>query len=344
MRHTVSTVAAAALASALMTGAAAAAEVELKLGHANDPDPKNSIFHAFSLKFEELVEKTSDGRIDVVIFPAGQLGSEQEMVRATQVGTQEAALVSMNNLNALAPSLGFFTLPYIFESVEEGRYVIDQAWDRINEWSVRDAGVRVLTITDAGFRVLTNSKRPVTSLEDLQGLKIRVPPNPIMIASFKSWGIDPVPMAWSETFNALQQKVVDGQENPVNVLLAVKFYEVQKYVTDIDYVLQTGALILSDQFYQGLPPELQEAVTKSGKEAMSWLRDYVGEIMESDMKRLKEDHGIVFSGRPADFPDWVERARGIWPDQYAFIGKGDAAAGKAIVEEIRGIADARPKN
>lgn len=334
------TCAAALLAAGMMTASvASAADFELKLGHANDPDPKNSIFHAFALKFEELIEANSGGRIDVVIFPAGQLGGEQEMVRATQVGTQESALVSMNNLNALAPSLGFFTLPYIFKDVEEGRKVIDASFDKITEWSVEDAGVRVLAVTDAGFRVLTNSAKPVTSLEDLQGLKIRVPPNPIMIGAFKSWGIDPIPMAWSETFNALQQKVVDGQENPVNVLLAVKFYEVQKYVTDIDYILQTGALVLSDDFYQGLPEDMQAAIDKSGQEVMAWLREYVDANMASDIERLKNDHGIVFSGRPTDYDEWVKRARASWPEQYEFIGKGDAEAGKAIVEEIRAIAD-----
>lgn len=333
------TCAGALLAVGLMTAnVVSAAEYEFKLGHANDPDPKNSIFHAFALKVEELIEENSDQRIDVVIFPAGQLGGEQEMVRATQIGTQEGALVSMNNLNALAPSLGFFTLPYIFESVEEGRTIIDAAWEEITQWSVADAGVRVLSVTDAGFRVLTNSAKPVTNLEELQGLKIRVPPNPIMIGAFKSWGINPIPMAWSETFNALQQKVVDGQENPVNVLLAVKFYEVQKYVTDIDYILQTGALVVSDNFYQGLPAELQAALDKSGKEAMAWLREYVDESLSSDVERLKNDHGIIFSGRPTDFDEWVERARDSWSDQYAFIGKGDADAGQAIVERVRKIA------
>ena len=316
-----------------------AAEYTLKLGHANDPDPENSIFHAFALKFEELVEERSGDAIDVVIYPAMQLGGEQEQIRGAQLGTQEAALVSMNNLNALAPSLGFFTLPYMFTSVEEGRYVIDNAWETINEHSLADAGVRVLSITDAGFRVLTNSKQPVESLDDLQGLKIRVPQNPIMIAAFESWGVSPIPMAWSEVYTALQQGVVDGQENPVNVLLAVKFYEVQKYVTDIDYILQTGALVLSDQFYQSLPPELQEAVTEAGKEAMDWEREYVEEVTEKDVRRLRE-LGIEFSGRPADFDEWVERARAIWPEQYEFIGNGDAARGQEIVEEIRAVAAA----
>ncbi|MDX6750080.1 TRAP transporter substrate-binding protein (plasmid) [Geminicoccaceae bacterium 1502E] len=331
--HLVSAVLVTALAA---SGSAAAADYTLKLGHANDPDPKNSIFHAMSLEFERLVEERSGGRIDVVIYPAMQLGGEQEQVRATQLGTQEAALVSMNNLNAFAPSLGFFSLPYMFTSVEEGRRAIDRGWEQINEWAVADAGVRVLTITDAGFRVLSNSRHPVRSLEDLQDLKIRLPQNPIMISAFESWGVSPIPMAWSETFNALQQKVVDGQENPVNVLLAVKFYEVQKYVTDIDWILQTGALVVSEDFFQGLPEELQAAVVEAGKETMAWERAYVEKVISSDVARL-EELGIEFAGRPADFETWVERARATWADQYAFLGKGDAAAGKAIVETIQGL-------
>lgn len=318
-------------------GTASAADYTLKLGHANDPDPKNSIFHAMSLEFERQVEERSDGRIDVVIYPAMQLGGEQEQVRATQLGTQEAALVSMNNLNAFAPSLGFFTLPYMFTSVEQGRRAIDEGWEQINEWAVGDAGVRVLTITDAGFRVLSNSSHPVRSLEDLQDLKIRLPQNPIMISAFESWGVSPIPLAWSETFNALQQKVVDGQENPVNVLLAVKFHEVQKYVTDIDWILQTGALVVSEDFFQGLPEELRTAVAEAGRETMAWERAYVEKVIESDVARL-EELGIEFAGRPADFEQWVERARATWPAQYAFIGKGDEAAGRAIVETIQGLA------
>ena len=324
------------LAAPALSGAA---DYTLKLGHANDPDPDNSIFHAFALKFEELVEAHSNNAIDVEIYPAGQLGSEQEQIQGTQLGVQEAALVSMNNLNALAPNLGFFTLPYLFTSVNQGRCMIDTAWDTINGYSISNADVRMLSITDAGFRVLTNSARPVESLDDLQGLKIRVPNNPILIAAFESWGVSPTPMAWSEVYSALQQRVVDGQENPVNVLLAVKFHEVQDYVTDIDYVLQTGALVLAEQFYQQLPADLQDAVTRAGLEAMAWERAYVEEIMAEDERRLKQDHGVVFSGRPTDFDQSVERARTIRPDQYAYIGNGDPARGEAIVSEMLGFAD-----
>lgn len=317
--------------------AANAKEYVLKLGHANDPDPKNSVFHAMCLVFEMLVENYTGGKVEVQIFPACQLGGEQEQVRACQLGTQEATLVSMNNLNVFATSLGFFTLPYIFETVEEGRFVIDTLWDQLNEWCIPEAGVRILVITDAGFRNLTNSKRPVTKLADLKGLKIRVPNNPIMVAAFKSWGLDPIPMGWP-IFSELQQKVIDGQENPYNVLLAVKFYEVQKYVTDIDYVFQTGTLIVSEKFYKSLPKDLQKAVVMAGKHTMAWERNYIEGITVSDINRLKK-LGIVFLGPPVDKPEWIKRARGIWSDLYKGIGSGDPARGKEIVDRVVATAE-----
>jgi len=323
-----------------------AAEFTMKLGHSNQPDPKNSVFHACALKFEGLVEKYTNGRVDVVIFPAFQLGSEQEQVRASQLGTQESTIISTNNLNVFARSLGFLSLPYIFETVAEGRNVIDTGWDKFNEWSTKEAGVRLLTVIDAGFRDLTtNDAHPVRNLADLRKAKIRVPPNPIMIGAFKSWGVEPMPLAWSETFNALQQKVVDGQENPINVMLAVKFYEVQKYVTNMSYIYQSNFLVASERWFQSLPTDLQAAVVRAGKETTDWERDYIEATTKSDIARLKADHGIIFLGEPEDKPEWVKRARAIWPDYYDFIGKGDADKGKKVVDAvIKMTAEYRAKN
>ena len=313
-----------------------AATYTLKLGHANDPDPKNSIFHAVCLDFQKRVQEYSKGEIEVQIYPAGQLGGEQESVRSCQIGSQEASLISMSNLNVFSKSLGFYTLPYMFGSIGEARHVVDTMWDPVNQWSTTEAGVRVLTVTDAGFRVLSNAKKPVTKLADLKGLKIRVPNNPIMLSAFKSFGYDPIPMGWP-IFTQLQQKVIDGQENPVNVLLAVKFYEVQKYVTDIDWIFQAGALILSESFFQTLPQELKDVLVKAGKETMMWERKYVEEITAKDIARLKE-LGMIFSGAPTDKEEWMKRARGTWEAQYEGIGNGDAAKGKAIVEQVQKIA------
>jgi len=304
----------------------------VKLGHCNDPNPQ-SIFHVVALKLEELTEEYTDGKVQVDVYPAFQLGSETEQVRGCQLGTQEATLAGTNNVNPFIPPLQYLTLPYIIDTIEEGRNVIDAMWDKNNEWAT-EQGLRILVITDAGFRVLSNSKKPVTKLSDLRGLKIRVPENPVQLSAFKSWGIDPVPMSWSETFNALQQGVIDGQENPYNVLVAQKFYEVQKYVTEIDYIFQTGMIVMSEKFFQGLPKDLQEAVVKAGRDTTSWERDLSDKTLESD-KAFLRDKGMVLSGRPEDMEEWIKRARGIWPQFYKMIGNGNEEEGQKVVELVK---------
>jgi TRAP-type transport system periplasmic protein len=307
-------------------------EFTIKVGQTNEAT-EESIFHLIATFFIEKVEEYSEGRIECEYYPSFQLGGEQEQVRNLQLGLQEVTIPSFANLSPFASSTYFISLPYIFDSVEQGRAVMDQMLPQVNEWTINEAGVRILSFQDAGFRVLTNSKKPVESLEDLQGLKIRIPQNPIWIEAFKSWGIDPIPLDWSETFNAMQQKVVDGQENPYNVPAALGFYEVQKYVTEIDFIYQTSATLISEKFFQTLPSDLQEAMLKAGKETQEyewWLADTT---IEKDKQTLR-DNGMILLGRPKDFEEWVERARSTWPKFYGLIGNGDEEKGKAIVDTV----------
>lgn len=304
----------------------------IKLGHSNQPT-MDSIFHQVSLKLQELLEEYSDGRIEVEIYPASQLGSEEQQVQSTQLGTQQIVVVGMNNLNPSIPQLGYFTLPYIFESTEEGRRVIDNMWDQNNEWATETAGLRLLSVMDAGFREITNSKKPVRTLADLQDIRMRVPQNPIQIATYKAWGVNPIVVAWSETFNALQQGVVDAQDNPYTVFVSERFDEVQKYVTEVSYIFQTSAIVMSEEYFQSLPADLQEVVVRAGKETMEFERDLSDNSLEKDKQTLR-DRGMVLLGPPTDKQEWVKRARTIWPDFYSMIGAGDAARGKEILATV----------
>jgi tripartite ATP-independent transporter DctP family solute receptor len=304
----------------------------IKLGHSNQPT-MDSIFHQVSLKLKELVEKDSQGRIKVEIYPASQLGSEEQQVQSTQLGTQQVVVVGMNNLNPSIPQLGYFTLPYIFESTKEGRKVIDAMWDQNNKWAVEGAGLRFLAVMDAGFRELTNSKKPVKNLKDLQDLRVRVPQNPIQVGVYKAWGVNPIVVSWSETFNALQQKVVDAQDNPWTVFVSEKFYEIQKYVTEISYIFQTSAIVISEPFFQKLPQDLQAVVVKAGKETMAFERNLSDTGIEKDKAFLKEK-GMILLGPPEDKKDWVEKGRSIWPQFHEMIGKGDKQRGIEILKIV----------
>ncbi|MDO6587886.1 TRAP transporter substrate-binding protein [Salipiger sp. 1_MG-2023] len=295
---------------------ALAADYTMRLSHG---DNENNPTHKGALKFEELVEKYSDGRIDVQIFPSNQLGSEQEVAQALRMGSIEAEILYTGNLVPLAPSVGVMMLPYAFTSNEEAHAAMDALKDPLNERLPKEAGVRVLGYFEKGFRVLTNSEREVKTMDDLKDLKIRVSKNNIAIETFKSWGLDPIPMAWAEVFPALQQGVIDGQENPYTTAISSKFYEVQKYITEIHYLIWSGPIIVSERFYQGLPEDLQQALDKAGVEAAQYEREVSAEETEAAKEKLVE-LGMALTGAPEDEVKWQEAAKALWPQFAADIG------------------------
>ena len=181
------------------------------------------------LKFAEVLERETKGKYKATLFLNGQLGSEQDTVNDCAMGTLDFSLLAINNVTPFSPTVGSLSLPYVIQSLEEAEKITQgPIGEELTANTLRDAGVRIIAWTYTGFRVLTNSKKPVRTLEDLKGLVVRVPKNAIMIDTYKSWGINPTPMAWSETFTALQQKVVDGQDNPYMTVYAMKFYEIMK--------------------------------------------------------------------------------------------------------------------
>ncbi len=318
-----------ALLAAVSAGPAFAADYTIRLSHG---DNENNPTHKGALKFEELAEKYSNGRIDVQIFPSNQLGSEQEVAQALRTGSIEAEILYTGNLVPLAPSVGVMMLPYAFTSNDDAHKAMDALKGPLNERLPKEAGVRILGYFEKGFRVLTNSKREVKTLEDLKGLKIRVSKNNIAIETFKSWGLDPIPMAWAEVFPALQQGVIDGQENPYTTAISSKFYEVQKYITEIHYLIWSGPIIISERFYQGLPADLQDALNRAGVEAAAYERQVSASETEKAKKELVE-RGMTLSGPPTDEVKWQEAAKALWPSFSDSIG------GKAWVEKASAIMD-----
>lgn len=299
----------------------------IKLAHSvtlSDP------LHPSAEKFKELAEEYTEGRVEIQLFPNGQLGDEQEIVQSMRSGAIEMGLVYTGNCQALAPSIGVVMLPYMFKNSQEAWYALDAIIDKMNPKLVKEAGVRALAFYEKGFRVLTNSKKPVEKLEDLMGLKIRVSPTDIPIKTFKSWGINPVPMAWGEVFTALQQGVIDGQENPYTTIPAFKFDEVQKYVTEIHYMIWTGPLLISEVYYQKLPKDIQELLKKAARDSADWERQFAASLKGDAIAKCKAA-GMVLLGPPKDEDEWQKRARSIWPDFYKDVG------GEAWVKEALAI-------
>ena len=183
--------------------------------------------------------------------------------------------------------------------------------------------MRIVGWAYSGFRVLTNSKKPVKTLADLQGLVIRVPKNEIMIATYQAWGVNPTPMSWAETFTALQQRVVDGQDNPYITVSAMKFNEVQKYITNIRYIFSLEPLIISEQVFQAQKPDVQKAILEAGQAASEHSYKYLLET-EAKIRAELTAKGMEISDPANGEKEWIEKATTtVWPKFYKSIGGKD---------------------
>jgi len=321
------------LCMALTAPEAPAADViKIKYATANPP---GSFHVVYAEKFKELAEKYSGNKLQVNLFIGGQLGSEQDNVQQCSTGMIHMSTMAVNNVTPFAPAVGFMTLPYIFPKIDDAYKLFKSPFmEELNKKMISQANIRAVSWLVGGYRVLTNSKKEVRSPADLKGLTIRVPKNPIMIDSYKAWGINPVPMAWTEVFNALQQGVVDGQDNPHIVNASGKFYEVQKYITNIHYILWTGPCIIGERFYQSLPDAMKKAVEKAAMEAAEFEWNFVS-AEEAKALKLCQDKGMKMV-EPADGEkEWIEKARAIWPKFYKSIG------GKEIVDQVVKILESK---
>jgi len=284
-------------------------------------DSQGSSQHAFGLKFVEELEKKTDGQFTGALFMNSQLGSEQDTVTEASLGTLDFSILAINNVTPFSPSVGVFTLPYVIQSLEEAEMLTQgEVGQELIENTVNDAGVRIVGWAYTGFRVLTNSKKPVKTLEDLQDVIVRVPKNEIMIDTYKAWGVNPTPMAWSETFTALQQQVVDGQDNPYVTIDAMKFDTVQKYVTNIRYIFSIEPMIMSEAVYQAQTPEVQQAVLAAGKAATKYSAKFLQENEAAIKQRLIEK-GMVIDDPANGEKEWIDKAtKAVWPLHYESIG------------------------
>ena len=272
-------------------------------------------------KFQELLTEKTDGKVKVDLFPNGQLGNEQDTVNNASLGLLDFSVLAINNVTPFSPTVGLFTMPYLILSPEDAKNLTQgDIGKELVDNTVRDAGVRIVGWAYSGFRVLTNSKRPVKTLDDLKGLIIRVPRNDIMISTYQAWGVNPTPMAWSETFTGLQLGVVHGQDNPYITIDSMKFNEVQKYVTNIRYIFSIEPLIVSESVFQAQKPKVKAAILAAGKEATDHSYDFLL-ASEDKIKKSLVEKGMVISDPANNEKEWIELAtKKVWQTFYKSIG------------------------
>jgi TRAP-type transport system periplasmic protein len=287
-------------------------------------DGAGSAQHALGLKFAEEFKAKTNGKHDTKMFLNGQLGDEQATINDASMGLLDFSILAINNVTPFSPTVGVLTLPYMMQSLDDAVALTQgDVGKELTENTIRDAGVRIVGWTYTGFRVLTNSKKPVETLADLEGLKIRVPQNEIMIDTYRAWGINPTPMAWSETFTGLQLGVVDGQDNPYLTVSAMKFDEVQKYITDIRYLFSIEPLIVSEAVFQSQPADVQQAILEAGQTATEHSAKWLVE-QEDKIKAELTAKGMEITKPANGEKEWMEKAvNQVWPKYYDQLGGKD---------------------
>lgn len=255
----------------LFSMAASAFALEIKLAHVvNEKDS----FHLAAEKFKALTEKYTNGEVTVTIFPNAKLGDERTLLERMKMGIVDAGIITNGPIINFVPRFGAIDLPFLFRNPEHAYKVLDGPIGQGLFADMEKQGWKGLAWAERGFRNLTNSKKAVNTPDDVKGLKIRVMQNPVYVDSFKALGANAVPMAWTEALTALQQGTVDGQENPLNVIVAFKLNESQKYMAITRHAYAPAPILMSMVTWKKLNAGQQKAVLKAAQEAAVYERAF----------------------------------------------------------------------
>jgi tripartite ATP-independent transporter DctP family solute receptor len=284
-----------AAASVAIFSGAAFAEVKAKIGHAMpDSHPQAMAMN----KFSELAAKYTNNNVKIQVFHAAVLGSDEKQLQAVQAGTQELFIGTLAPLSSKVKEVQIWDLPFMFANEKEVYAVLDGASSKLIFNRIESSGLVGLTWTGMGFRNLSNSKRAVTKLEDVTGLKVRVMANPVALETWKAIGANAVPMAFSEVFPALETKALDGQENPLVHMYSNKMQEVQKHISLTNHVYTPVALVASKKFWDTLSATDKAGVQKAATEAGQLQRKYLEEGDKDVVGKFKAA-GVTVSAVPA---------------------------------------------
>ena len=223
-------------------------------------------------KFKELIEKETNGRIKMQLFGDGQLGNDQSMMDSLKMGSLDMMVTSSAPIANTTKTFLVFDLPFLFTSEKIADTVLDGPAGQEILQTLKGTGLIGLVYWENGFRNITNSKRPINTPDDLNGLKIRTMQNPIHLDSFKKWGANPVPLPFNEVFTALEQKVIDGQENPNTLIYDAGFYEAQKYLTITQHFYTPFVLMIGQKSWDKLSPADQALVQKVANDTKDYER------------------------------------------------------------------------
>ncbi len=289
-------------------------------------------------KFADLVEQKSGGKIKVRLFPSGQLGGDLQTVSSLQGGTLDMTVLNAGLLSSQVKEFGLFDLPFLFDSGKQADAVVDGPFGQKLAESLAPKNLVGLGYWDLGFRNLTNSRRPVAKLEDIQGLKIRVLQSPLYIDLFNTLGANAVPLPFPELYTALEQKTVDGQENPATVIQTSKFAEVQKHLTFTRHIYNPQIVIFSKRVWDRYDPEEKKLIEGAAAEAKVYQRQVSRDAEAKAIEQLKAQ-GMQLTELS---PDEIARLRDkVKPVTEKFAKEANETSVKELFAEVEKARAAR---
>ncbi len=289
---------------------AADSEYTLKVAHADAMDVYSSRKHAQAVAFKQIVESNSGGRIDVQIYGGGSVGGEREYVESVMAGSLQAGIASGVMANFYPPAM-VTAIPYLFPNANVAWKVLDGPFgDKLSKGLLEKTGLRNLAFAEVGFRNFTNSVRPIHTPEDMKGLKIRVMETPLYVKMVKGLGANPTPIAWNECYSALQNGVVDGEENPISTIVFANFAEVQEYLTLDRHTYGVDWFVMNNQFFNSLPEDLQSVVQNAADVSSSVGRGLQQLNSAVGLEKLKEAGMKVYKPTPEEMEKFRAAAQG----------------------------------
>jgi tripartite ATP-independent transporter DctP family solute receptor len=301
--------------------AAFAAEFTLKLGHIADPQ---NPYAQGAVKFAELVKDKTGGAVEVQVFPSSQLGNQRDLIEGLTFGTVDMTLTSTAVLGNFLPEAAVFDLPFIFRDIPHAYKALDSVGMDICK-PLEKRGIKVLSMWENGVRHMTNNRNPIRKPEDMKGLKIRVMEQPIYIEMMKILGASPTPMAFGELFTAMQQGVVDGQENPAAHIFTSRFFEVQKYISLTAHTYSAEPLLVAMGVWSKLPENHRKAIQEAADEARDWQRDLCRQLENQYWEKIRES-GKSEINDDVDKAAFMEATKPVWAMFEEKLGKHNIEA------------------
>jgi len=289
--------------------------IKLSLAHMNALD--NPI-HKWCIKFKELVEQKTNGKILVTVYPAAQLGDDNANLETLMHGGIDIVKSNADSMSKIAPEWGVFPLPFLFDSYEHAEAAEDGEPGKIlSAKLIKEKEIRTLCFIHSGFRDMLTVEKEIHKIEDFKGVKFRSPPIPVYVLMFKALGASPTPIPWPEVYSAMKSKVCDGLETTPAGMWGAKMFEVSKVVTVTHHLYTCDTLLMREKVFQGLTPDLQKSVLEAAEETEDWGRKMVLKYNSEVFGHLRDVNMIINELDPAERDKMRQACKVVWKELAA---------------------------